>query len=81
LRDFQSVGFKAREVAAQPEIVRVTLETLWNEGFAAGLSSLGPAVFVVSENETPEIGPLLDSGMDMWGPYSFRNEGHDEHRL
>jgi beta-ribofuranosylaminobenzene 5'-phosphate synthase len=78
LREFQSVGFKAREIAAQPEIVRATLEVLWSEGLAAGLSSLGPTVFVISEDAGPRLAALLGGNVEVQGPYALRNEGYHE---
>jgi len=76
LRRYQSVGFKAREIGAQPVVVRNTLSGLWTAGFAAGLSSLGPALFVVTERAVP-LDEFLPPGAAVLGPFRFRNSGYE----
>jgi len=75
LRHFQSEGFKAREIDAQPDTVQATLRRLWAADFAAGLSSLGPALFVVSEQATMDLRPYIPLGAEILGPFPFRNNG------
>jgi beta-ribofuranosylaminobenzene 5'-phosphate synthase len=77
LRRFQVKGFKAREIAAQPQAVRVAIEHLWEAGIPAGLSSLGPTVFAV--HEAGSFGRITEvlRGIDLSGPYDFQNAGHE----
>lgn len=49
LRAISAVGFKAREIAFQSESVRATLATLQEAGLAAGMSSLGPTLYAITE--------------------------------
>jgi len=76
LREFQQLGFKAREILAQPPSVRSTLASLWNVSAAAGLSSLGPTVFVVSTTRDRSSLPVALSGHQLEGPFGFSNEGY-----
>jgi beta-ribofuranosylaminobenzene 5'-phosphate synthase len=76
LREFQELGFKAREILAQPPSVRSTLADLWHEGAAAGLSSLGPTVFVVSATRERAFLPAALNGRQLEGPFAFSNEGY-----
>jgi beta-ribofuranosylaminobenzene 5'-phosphate synthase len=75
LREFQQVGFKARELSAQPHSVQSTLSSLWNEGAAVGLSSLGPTVFVVTATNDRSSLPVALSRERVEGPFAFRNDG------
>lgn len=52
LQAFQALGFKSREISAQPGRVVDSLQRLWSTGVTAGLSSLGPCVFAIG---TPEV--------------------------
>lgn len=76
LREFQQLGFKAREILAQPPFVRTTLADLWDEGATAGLSSLGPTVFVVSTTRDRSSLPAALRGYELEGPFAFNNEGY-----
>jgi beta-ribofuranosylaminobenzene 5'-phosphate synthase len=78
LRAFQSLGFKACEIAAQPALVRAVLNDLWQKQVAAGLSSLGPTVFAVHQRGT-SIRNIIGTtrGVELGGPYEFRNIGHE----
>jgi beta-ribofuranosylaminobenzene 5'-phosphate synthase len=78
LREFQSRGFKAREIAVQPAHVRRTLRRVWDEGFAAGLSSFGPTVFIVSTGTTAGLQQLVPKDSDISGPFAFRDRGFDQ---
>lgn len=78
LRRFQSCGFKAREIMAQPTLVQDALTQLWNRGLAAGLSSVGPTVFVVTDTTASDPAKLLGHGYSTLGPFSFRNTGFEE---
>jgi beta-ribofuranosylaminobenzene 5'-phosphate synthase len=77
LREFQSCGLKAREIAAQSEKVRSTLARLWADGFAAGLSSLGPTIFVIVQASTTDLVPALSGDIPVLGPLRFRNQGFE----
>jgi beta-ribofuranosylaminobenzene 5'-phosphate synthase len=49
INSIQFVGFKDRELDRQPDSLSLVKE-LQDMGYAAGMSSLGPAVFVISPN-------------------------------
>ncbi|WP_394617186.1 beta-ribofuranosylaminobenzene 5'-phosphate synthase family protein [Lentzea sp. JNUCC 0626] len=76
LAGYQRRGFKQAEIAAQPESVRQVIADAWELGLAAGLSSLGPAVFLVHDAATAvtEIGLDLN-GCSAAGPFEFRTSG------
>lgn len=81
LTSLQQVGFKRREVHAQSEHVQRQLEALLESGLAAGLSSMGPLVFVVTGSEDPP--PILDEVIAdapdaFLGVFAARNDGFDE---
>jgi beta-ribofuranosylaminobenzene 5'-phosphate synthase len=46
----QEIGFKQREIQLQPE-ARSLVETFQQRGYAAGMSSFGPAVFAIHPDE------------------------------
>lgn len=47
IEKIQEIGFKKRELQRQPDSLSIIRE-LQNKGYAVGMSSLGPAVFVIS---------------------------------
>ncbi|QSG13692.1 putative sugar kinase [Halapricum desulfuricans] len=47
INSMQFIGFKKREIKRQPDSLSLVNE-LQEMGYAAGMSSLGPAVFVIS---------------------------------
>jgi beta-ribofuranosylaminobenzene 5'-phosphate synthase len=47
IKQIQEIGFKKRELQRQPDSLYM-IEELQNRGYAAGMSSLGPAVFAIS---------------------------------
>ncbi|MGM1060694.1 beta-ribofuranosylaminobenzene 5'-phosphate synthase family protein [Saccharothrix sp. Mg75] len=76
LREFQRRGFKAAEIGARPPAVRHLLDAAWDAGVAAGLSSMGPAVFLVHDRRGPTGLVSLDTtAWRVAGPYPFRNDG------
>jgi beta-ribofuranosylaminobenzene 5'-phosphate synthase len=81
LNSLQTVGFKAREIAAQPAAVANLLDELHNlEGCGAGMSSMGPMLFTVTEDERSsakvlEVAQAL--GAEVLGSFRCRNRGHD----
>lgn len=78
MRGFQSCGFKEREIASQPANVRDALTALWERGLAAGLSSLGPTVFVVHESDGVAVDVVRSlTGDSMIPSYTFRNLGYE----
>ena len=81
LRIFQRVGFKAAEISAQRTIVRSLLTALWDQEFAAGLSSFGPVVFVFHEStESLEPGRHFPAEIAHAGPFSVNNRGFEFER-
>lgn len=76
----QRVGFKKLEIDQQPRPVRRLLDILYENGIAAGMSSLGPLVFGIyeprsgSEERASEI--AKQSGMEFIGFAQPCNEGH-----
>lgn len=77
LRNFQDRGFKAREIEVQDERVRSTLNVLWGNGIAAGLSSFGPTVFAIEERGRNRVCDLFSDSVIILGPFGFRNSGFD----
>lgn len=55
LENLHSVGFKSRELGAQPQEVRDLLEHFLSKyPTPAGLSSMGPLVYVISDEDGPD---------------------------
>jgi predicted sugar kinase len=78
LQAFQMAGFKAAEISAQGSSVRTLIRTLWDQGFAAGLSSFGPLVFVFHDSiETLEPGRHFPSEITHKGPFNVNNSGFE----
>lgn len=76
LRRFQSIGFKREEIDAQPESVQNILKVAWEMGLAAGLSSLGPIVFIIHRGRISRDAWAKCAGPpDFMGPFKFRNRG------
>ncbi|WP_433332338.1 beta-ribofuranosylaminobenzene 5'-phosphate synthase family protein [Spirillospora sp. CA-294931] len=74
LREFQGRGFKRAEIAGQPAPVRDLLAELRRDpGIACGLSSMGPMLFAIHEKGAFEPA----EGVRVFGPFPFRNEGHE----
>lgn len=62
LRRIGEIGFKAREIAAQTNEARMLLDRLYETGIcAAGMSSVGPLVFAVSNIERAVVEPEIQS--------------------
>jgi beta-ribofuranosylaminobenzene 5'-phosphate synthase len=76
IQAFQRAGFKAAEIAAQKSAVRELIDTLWEQEFAAGLSSFGPIVFVFHES-TEDLEPSRRFPAELMraGPFRVNNEG------
>lgn len=74
LATIHSVGFKHRELVSQPASVREAYARLLKLGFATGLSSMGPLLYVITDENTrgeevamsgfPATG-ILDSYLDV----------------
>jgi beta-ribofuranosylaminobenzene 5'-phosphate synthase len=77
LKEFQTRGFKACEIAAQNEHVRNALSILWDSGIAAGLSSFGPTVFAIEERGKSRVRDLFSNQISILGPFGFRNDGYE----
>lgn len=78
LQAFQKIGFKAAEIAAQSPTVRNLMNILWDQKFAAGLSSFGPLVFVFHESTSaPEPGRHFPKEITRIGPFSVNNKGFE----
>jgi beta-ribofuranosylaminobenzene 5'-phosphate synthase len=76
LREFQQLGFKAREIAAQPASIQSMLTSLWTHGAAAGLSSLGPTLFVITDSPARTELPVSIRSTRIAGPFAFNNDGY-----
>ncbi len=81
LREIHAVGFKKRELGAQPTLVRGILRGLDTATeCAAGLSSIGPLVYAVSDARNKAAGEAIRlvceaHGGRMLGVYRGRNRG------
>ncbi len=81
--EMQLLGFKAREISAQPESVRALLQEIsCIPQCAAGMSSMGPLLFAIFDGgdtsvqrHVVEIATRYDATVQ--GPFSFRNTGFD----
>jgi beta-RFAP synthase len=56
INTIQRIGFKHRELQRQPESLSL-VNDLQDQGYAAGMSSLGPAVFAISPNQINVTNP------------------------
>ena len=76
LQVFQKLGFKAAEISVQRTPARDLLNTLWEQGFAAGLSSFGPTIFAFHESAANlEPGRHFPVEIVRFGPFSVNNSG------
>ncbi len=86
LKQFHCVGFKLREVRMQPLSTQAILESFdEHPSCAAGLSSMGPLVYVVAHEDDSETVRLVqrvcaDSGAALLGSYRGRNAGYEVSR-
>jgi len=80
LRRLHEIGFKALEVAAQQPNVRELLTQLQREGFAAGMSSLGPTIYALLHVDDQPAGTRLAEIAEQWSAAltttSLNNDGH-----
>jgi beta-ribofuranosylaminobenzene 5'-phosphate synthase len=60
LRMISTLGFKARELASQREEVRALLTQFQSSGIAAGMSSLGPTVFAITDASDADAASLVE---------------------
>ena len=83
IREMQSIGFKAREIATQPAPVRKLLRDLSDlPRCAAGMSSMGPLLFVVSDGTDPTIHERVEAIVNpaaglVLGTFRFRDRGFE----
>jgi beta-ribofuranosylaminobenzene 5'-phosphate synthase len=80
LADLHNVGFKRKEVEGQPSVVRNLLQALHAHSLAAGMSSMGPLVYVVTRtcaerDLTLSLAEEHDS--PTLGTFSGRNAGFE----
>jgi beta-ribofuranosylaminobenzene 5'-phosphate synthase len=79
LEAIQNLGFKEREIAHQPPGVRLLITALNSiPRTGAGMSSLGPLVFAISDSPTPppaELTPHLE--VRSLGAYRIRSRGFE----
>jgi beta-ribofuranosylaminobenzene 5'-phosphate synthase len=81
LNALQKVGFKAREVAAQPATVSTLLQELSEIPMCGvGMSSMGPLLFAITKDAvTPEV--IAERAKErkalVLGTFGFRNMGFD----
>jgi beta-ribofuranosylaminobenzene 5'-phosphate synthase len=55
LAEVHRLGFKARELGRWSGQLQMVLATLSKNGFAAGLSSVGPLIYIVLPNDDPAV--------------------------
>lgn len=82
LAELQRCGFKRREIAGQPRIIRLVLRRLREQSIAAGMSSMGPLVYAVSPDaEAAEIAKATatELGAAVLGTFRARNTGYERH--
>ncbi len=60
INEIQGLGFKEIEVGLQPLEVREIMETCREHSYGAGLSSFGPAIYALIEDEAELKGALED---------------------
>ena len=81
LQAIHGVGFKRREVMGQSHEVRELLDLLCKDlGVAAGMSSLGPLVYAITnDGEQPDVVQdwVADGNGVYLGTWSGRNRGYD----
>lgn len=75
LQECHKRGFKAAQLRRQPLAVQHLLQKAWEMSIPAGLSSLGPTVFIVYPADRDLPPGLLD--VDLVGPVRFREEGFE----
>lgn len=79
LEQMNAVGMKAVEVSHQTEATQRFLKALWAERIAAGLSSFGPCVYSVTEEDSSDLEKTLalatEHGLADLGAYGFKNTG------
>ena len=90
LRQIHAVGFKRREIAQQSDEVRTLLSQLQaNRAVAAGMSSLGPLVYAITERDNQVANQYvrasaLSAGVDVIqarpakGGYRIESATHEE---
>lgn len=80
LRDINAVGMKAIEVFYQSRQTIDFLEESWKDNIAAGLSSFGPCVFIIADNDSDfdhASERASAHGLTKLGIFPFNNEGVD----
>lgn len=75
LARLQATGLKRIEILMQPQGVQELLGRLWRAGYAAGLSSFGPTVFVITTSEYQRARLASEFEVDLGPTYAFRNRG------
>ncbi len=80
LRTIQQNGFKAREIALQPEPIRETLRFMQDGGLgAAGMSSFGPTLFLITDTGERKAAESIDSFLsEAGGGYTRITTGQNE---
>lgn len=83
LAAIQRTGFKAKEVSTQPDAVRTLLAALAElPACAAGMSSMGPLVFAISDREDASVRDQIvrlaeERRATVVGTVGLRNQGFD----
>jgi beta-ribofuranosylaminobenzene 5'-phosphate synthase len=86
IRGLQTIGFKAREIAARTDSTRQLLNELHARDLAAGMSSMGPLIYaIVHADDHAAIGTLealcRSSGADWLGLAEGYNSGYTVERI
>jgi beta-ribofuranosylaminobenzene 5'-phosphate synthase len=67
IKQINSTGFKAREIARQTAVVRRLLEDLWSAPrIASGMSSLGPVVYAIHEHDDIDARTRIEQAAVRW---------------
>ncbi len=78
-RRFSSLCLKRAEVDRQSDIAKSWLSDCWDDGYVVGVSSFGPVMFAIAEEDSDEMGGAYELAQrgDLLplGTYRFNNEG------
>jgi len=82
-KDMNNTGMKRHELNLQTDSSKQFLSAIWGHGYAAGVSSFGPAIFVIHHRDSPNIAITREiahqSGLTELGIYEFDNSGVECH--
>ncbi len=83
LKDMNNTGMKRHELNLQTDSSKQFLSAVWEHGYAAGVSSFGPALFVIHHRDSPDIATIRKvahrNSLIELGVYEFDNSGVECH--